>query len=139
MPARRATSSMVSSCTGVVGSSSSPICTSCARRSPAERRSGPARGGGHRPSGGRPVAGAAASSRSIASDDQLRALLGQHVPGPLDDVQRARRAAPRPAAGLCRFGRELVAVADQDLDRHPGRARFSSARLSCSPRAGRTR
>ena len=38
MPARRATSSMVSSCTGVVGSSSRPISTSWARRSPADRR-----------------------------------------------------------------------------------------------------
>ena len=69
MPARRATSSMVSSCTGVVGSSSSPICTSWARRSSAVRRRRAGSGAGEAVTAvmRRRSAVAAVSSRSIAS------------------------------------------------------------------------
>ena len=136
MPARRATSSMVSSCTGVVGSSSRPICTSCARRSPAVRRRRGGLGaedGGHRPSRGRPAGAAAASSRSIASVTSCGALLGEHVAGPLDDVQLrvGQRLGQLPAVPL---RRELVAVADQDLDRHAGQRR--RAPRACRGRRG---
>ena len=87
IPARRATSSIVSSCTGVVGSSSGPICTSCARRSPAVRRSGPGAGEAVT-SGGRPVPCRGGEQPVDRLGDQLRAFLREHVAGPLDDVQR---------------------------------------------------
>ena len=107
MPARRATSSMVSSCTGVVGSSSRPICTSCARRSSAERRSRRRlrRGGRSRPSRG------ARRRREQPLDrvgDQLRPLLGAAC---ARSARRRAASASRQRLGhagwLCRFGVSL--------------------------------